>query len=110
LVLVFTKEIAMDVYNVGVEEPWDLPSDGYVWLVYSYDVYSQYEGGGEAIGLSEEDGMLYIYNLGHCSCYGPFDSVCVSMTVEEYLRPKDSVHDFDPKSDVDKKVRELLAK
>jgi hypothetical protein len=110
LVLLFIKEIAMDVYNVGHDElsEWDLEyAKGAVWFVYSYED-GGYDGSGEGVALMP-DGQLQCFNLSHCSCYGPMESG-IFTSVEEYLRPKDSVHDYYSKPEVEAKVRELLGK
>lgn len=44
--------------------------DNYEVFVSDYHIDS-YEGYGEAVGI--KDGYAYIYNLSHCSCYGPID-------------------------------------
>ncbi|MGL5582996.1 MAG: hypothetical protein ACRDCE_18865 [Cetobacterium sp.] len=36
--------------------------------------YGSYEGSGEAL-IVFNDGTLSLENLGHCSCYGPWDNV-----------------------------------
>lgn len=42
------------------------------WFVYSYE-YQWYEGSGFGIG---KIGDKYFYHeMGHCSCYGPFDNI-----------------------------------
>lgn len=101
----------MKLYNVGPDEPYgyEEKDDRYVWLVYWYEI-GDYCGDGEAVAFGK-DGLVYFYGLGHCSCYGPFDdwgSPGKGMTVEEYLRPKDSVHDLSVKGPVDEKVTKLL--
>ncbi len=104
----------MKIYNVGPDElsEWDFQDrlkEGYVWFVYYYEEGS-YEGSGEAVAL-REDGTLDLHNLGHCSCYGPMEEwpSATKMDVTEYLRPKDSVFDYEAMEAVDKKVRELLS-
>lgn len=64
----------MQVYQVGETalSEWDiedLPS-GCEWIVHDYE-YSDYSGGGYAVCKCGDE--LLIYNLGHCSCYGPLD-------------------------------------
>lgn len=44
--------------------------DNYEVFVSDYHM-DYYEGGGEAVGI--KNGYAYIYNLSHCSCYGPTD-------------------------------------
>jgi hypothetical protein len=103
----------MKIYNVGPDElsEWDFSDrlkDGYVWFVYFYEEGS-YEGSGEAVAL-REDGTLDLHNLGHCSCYGPMEEwpSTVAMSVEEFVRPKDSIWDYEAKDAVFQKVQELL--
>jgi len=80
------------------------------WLVYSYEDYDGYSGGGQAVALTN-DGMVLVKDLGHCSCYGPFDGWGDKpITVEELLRAKEDVHDLQIMEDVMVKVRELLGK
>lgn len=65
----------MEIYNVGPDAmtyggKW--PHRDYKWLVAWYEV-GDYEGWGEAVSF---DGTTYrLHNLGHCSCYGPEDSL-----------------------------------
>jgi len=99
----------MNVFNVGRDElsEWDMDyAKGAVWFVYSYEI-DGYEGSGEGVALME-DGRLQCFNLSHCSCYGAMEQGTFT-TVEEYLRPKDSVHDYWSRPEVEAKVRELLA-
>ena len=104
----------MRIYNVGHDElgEYDLaqiPHDEYQWLVYSYTIDS-YEGFGEAVALTK-GGEIHVHLLSHCSCYGPLDEWGRPRAVvspEEYLRAKDSVHDFGSLPEVEAKVRELL--
>ena len=101
----------MKVYQVGPDCPYDLPDqdERYEWLVYYYEDWG-YDGSGEAVALTK-DGYLQHYDLGHCSCYGPFDAWGNSSgqtTVEEYFRESDNIHDPDYKDEVKIKVAELL--
>lgn len=97
------------IYNVGTDVSYDLPSeDGLQWLVYSYSDYDGYSGGGQAVALWE-DGFVTVKDLGHCSCYGPFDSWGKdNITIEEVLREKDGIHDLDIMEDIMVKIRELM--
>lgn len=102
----------MKIYNVGVDElsEYDyneLPKD-LVWFVYRYE-YGYYDGSGEAVGMNSE-GKLLVGNLGHCSCYGPCEGMGQGqyITVEEFLRKKESIHDYDCSDSVKAKVLELL--
>jgi len=103
----------MKIFNVGDNKPHGLPSEqdeNFVWLVYYYED-GYYDGSGEAVALMA-DGRLQLLNLSHCSCYEPFEDWMNGqfVSIEEYLRPKDSVHDIEVKNVVDIKVRELLGK
>jgi hypothetical protein len=65
----------MQSYQVGQTEfsQWDaenLPSDA-EWVAYDYE-YSDYCGSGYAVCKCGNE--LLIYNLGHCSCYGPLEA------------------------------------
>lgn len=101
-----------EIYNVGDEECCDVYADEkFRWIVYVYENYG-YEGGGEAVGYNIEDGLLYVQSLSHCSCYGPMDdgfNGATKYTVEEYLRVKDNVLDYESMDCVKKKVHELLS-
>jgi hypothetical protein len=53
-------------------------------IVYHY-TDGGYDGWGELIGWNE-DGSLSVYDLGHCSCFGPTDEgPYETLTVEEYI-------------------------
>ncbi len=83
--------------------------DHYEWLVYDYWDQDGYSGDGEGVALGK-DGLLYVYNLGHCSCYGPFDSFGShdgGITVEKYLETENDATDpFNQK--VRDKVKKLM--
>jgi len=98
----------MQVYCLGDE--CETPSESsFVWYVYDYWEGS-YEGGGHAVGLGI-DGLLSVGDLGHCSCYGPMEVWSpTDMTIDEFFRPKDSVHDYDCPASIVEKVRELLGR
>lgn len=102
----------MRCFNVG---PDDLTSDlaqfedRYEWVVYWYES-GDYDGGGEAVAL-RKDGKIDVWNLSHCSCYGPLDEWDHKpdvYSVEEFLRDKENIHDLTVKSEVEKKARRLL--
>lgn len=109
----------MKIYQLGPDVPYELKyesygltegNDCYVWLVHDYR-NDGYEGYGSAVALSKGDGLLYFKNLDHCSCYGPMDGGMESsqkITVEEFLRVKDDVLDFDAPQVLKTKVAELL--
>ena len=102
----------MELYNVGVDEPYDLNyriEDCFVWVVYDYED-GCYDGNGTAVGLNKDDGMLYVKNLGHCSCYGPMEGGMLSgdkYTVEQFLAHKDNVLHYDAGDNIKTKVAEL---
>lgn len=41
-----------------------------------------YEGSGEALVL--RNGVVEHYDLGHCSCYGPFENACSRYPLHQY--------------------------
>jgi hypothetical protein len=96
----------MKTYQLGPDEPYDLPDDGFVWLIHSY-VSGDYEGHGEAVAL-QEDGKIRVWYLGHCSCYGPFESGGDLISVESLLAPKESIHDIDVSDEILQLVRQLV--
>lgn len=107
-----------DVYSVGPDELCDYEladvkkDDRYHWFVYWYQ-NGGYDGSGEAVGLHKETGLLHYINLGHCSCNGPMDDWVgdpAKMTLEEFLRPKDSIFDIDARREVQIKVRQLTGR
>lgn len=56
----------------------------YKKVVYHY-VDGDYDGWGELIALNNEN-LLEVFDLGHCSCYGPLDNAAYeTVTVQEYL-------------------------
>jgi hypothetical protein len=107
-------EIIMKIFSVG---PSDLNSDYelnkidenlFEFVVYWYED-GGYDGNGQLVAFSKEK-ELHVYDLSHCSCYGPLEAWGnpVKMDVAEFLRPKDSVHDYEFKKLVESKVKELL--
>ena len=104
----------MRVYNVGPDQLKDydlayVKEDGYEWLIYWYEE-GYYDGSGEAVAL-RKDGQLVIKNLGHCSCYGPmedWETGATIVSVGEFLKPKDSVHDITVMEAVMSEARKLL--
>lgn len=72
----------MEVYCLG-EDIGCPVGDNYVWLVYDYET-GDYCGYGEAVAL-DKDGNIHIWNLGHCSCYGPFEESAEVVSKERYL-------------------------
>lgn len=101
----------MKVFDVGPDPLADYEFEFYLdqsyeWFVYSY-CSSYYDGSGVAVGYKEGD--LYIYDLGHCSCYGPLENnYSDKISVERFLI-SDDIHDADiGDPDVKAKVLELL--
>lgn len=102
----------MQVYQVGPDVPYDLPEgdDRFEWIVHYYED-GGYDGSGEAVGLNKEDGLLYVKNLGHCSCYGPFDGGmdgADKYEVAKFLEDKDDIMSYDAGKEIKDKVKELL--
>lgn len=97
------------------EEPSEITADELTkfegeWAVVAY--YTEpYEGSGQMI-IKVGD-ALRLYNLGHCSCYGPLDEgfdddpkTFDVFTVEEFL--SGNIHKCSEYKSVNDKVRELL--
>lgn len=101
----------MQIYQVGPDAPYDLVEDDrFEWCVYWYED-GGYDGSGEAVALCKEDGLLYVKNLGHCSCYGPMDGGLDSgdkITRENFLSEKDDIISYDARKEIKEKVRELI--
>jgi hypothetical protein len=99
------------IYQIGPDVPYDLSEDErFEWIVHYYED-GGYDGSGEAVGLCKDDGLLYVKNLGHCSCYGPMDGGMESgdkYTVEQFLSDKDDIMFYDPGKEMKDKVKELL--
>lgn len=104
----------MKIYQVGPDTSYDVPgeeTEEYEWLVFWYKDEG-YDGHGETVAYCKGDGLLYVKDLSHCSCYSPFDwgmESGVKMTVEAFLKEKDDIHDYDARNEIKDKVRELLA-
>lgn len=101
------------IVNVGPDELGEYEFDKFPdfdFFVYYYeDHHEDYYGAGNAIGYFAADGKLRLYNLGHCSCYGPGDSECGDATV---VTPEEFFEDVQVSAGFEKlteKVRELLA-
>lgn len=105
----------MQIYNVGPDSFDESDFENilrdyeYKWIVVYYINYG-WEGDGELLALGM-DGVLHHKALGHCSCFSPLDEwdQCEKITIEEFLRVKDSIHDIEFREEVDEKVRSLLA-
>ena len=50
---------------------WNIDDPKLLLVVTNYEI-GDYCGSGDA--LLYRDGMIEYYNLGHCSCYGPFEN------------------------------------
>lgn len=76
----------------------------YDWIV-TYYTRVPYEGNGEAIAKLGD--KLYYWNLGHCSCYGPFDDNPEEIDISDIT--SNNIHNSPiSNSAVENKVRELL--
>ena len=64
-----------------------LNEDGLIWLVTDYES-GQWEGSGSAVGFNGIH--LLVYNLSHCSCYGPNEGGPESMSLETYFKNRES--------------------
>jgi len=99
----------MKVFNVGPDKlgDWELDRVGhaYRWFVYRYEE-GCWDGSGKAVGM-KEDGTLWLFDLSHCSCYGPLDNAPDQIDEDTLLSPT-SVYDPDVPAEVVAKVRELL--
>lgn len=62
------------LYKLAEQDGYEIKS---IWYRY---VHSCYEGNGSALILTNK-GWLY-WDLGHCSCYGPFDNFETGMFYE----------------------------
>lgn len=104
----------MQIYNVGPREFSEYQLDSMHghdcrWLVYWYQ-YDCFLGTGELVALGM-DGLLHCKSLGHCSCFGPLErwDAAYTVTVEEFLRTKKSIHDLEFRPEIELKVRSLLS-
>lgn len=73
--------------QVNLNEDPGQPEEGLIWFITDYE-YGNYDGSGSAVGFDGTD--LLVYNLGHCSCYGPLESSPDKLSVERY---KETRHD-----------------
>jgi hypothetical protein len=93
-----------NVYRLG-DDAYDLrASFEYEWLVYDYGI-GDYCGNGTAVALSK-DGKLYMADLGHCSCYGPFDGDWTEVKLSDFQT--DSIHDLGSSVTLEAVVVELM--
>lgn len=106
----------MKIYNIGPTELEDyelenIDQSKYQWLVYWYK-YECWEGDGSVAALGI-DNKLYFWNIGHCSCYGPFEEFLGNkndpniITIEQLKTDIDSIH-YSYNYEVTNKVLELL--
>ena len=101
----------MEVFSVGPDELSsyeidEVKNENAKYLVYSYENFG-YEGSGDAIVINNDNSLIH-HELSHCSCYGPFDGGGTSVSIEDVLAPKESVHEFDCAEEIKSKVKELL--
>ncbi len=101
----------MEIFSVGPDDvhSYELDrfsSDDIAYIVYWYEIYS-YEGDGDCVVIHHDNSMEY-FGMSHCSCYGPLEDSGVSITVEDIVSTKESIHEFDCKEEVKNKVKELL--
>jgi len=103
-------------YSVGPDELTDedqvaLSGGQYDWVVYWYENYG-YDGSGEAVGLLDGRRVLEIFDLGHCSCYGPLEDWQYGkwrvVSVREFMASREEVLCHWERLEVSRKVVELL--
>lgn len=83
--------------------------DNFDWVVYEYSI-DGYEGQGTAV-LLENNGTVWVKDLGHCSCYGPAEGTYdsgVKTNLEELLETKTSVHDLILSDNILVQIKELI--
>jgi hypothetical protein len=92
----------MKEYQLGNDDP-GLRND-YEWAVHHYDVG---DWSGSGTGAAYKDGKLYVWDFGHCSCYGPLEAGPDEYDVESL--DWDDLHTLSElDNDVRNKVQELL--
>lgn len=69
-------------YDVGPECPGSFDGDLYVWAITWYEG-GDYDGGGLAVSL-RKDGSVDVWDLGHCSCYGPLEGPSETVSLEKF--------------------------
>lgn len=85
-------------------DDWDLENlsgENYKAVLYDYHI-DWYEGEGQAICVLDEN-ICHVYDLSHCSCYGPLESN-YTITTLDALFNSDNIHDTDFYSDELKKL------
>ncbi len=102
----------MNIYNVG---PCELSFNDFDLIDFEFIVYYYetgcYCGSGEAVGFCKTDRLIYVKNLGHCSCYGPMDDGMKSgesYDIKYFLDHKENIHHYDAREEIKTKVEELL--
>jgi len=114
----------MIIYKLKDECEIETHRTDFDWCVYYYeDHMDEYYGSGTSVAYSSKENLLYVKNLGHCSCFGPMDTgyyteeVGVGVEGGEAITPEDFLKEApDPKSMLTenedvliyKKVKELL--
>lgn len=83
---------ALHIY--GDDMPYD--SDSFInnSLIFVTDYDSDiYDGRGYAL-VQNMEGAVELYNLSHCSCYGPLDSgpILTWKSVEDFINDNDVLH------------------
>lgn len=117
--------VGPDELNISDEEIEN--ASIFKWQVYHY-TSEPYEGHGDIVAYDPKDNMLYYSGLNHCSCYGPeiitgYPATRVNIlgdvvsandvfqiTIEEFFRDKEDIHEQDFCKEIKDKVRELLSK
>lgn len=62
--------------------------EGCRWVITEY-TSGDYEGSGQAVAMYDDD-KIYIFGLGHCSCYGPTENLDPEVyPVEDFLKRMD---------------------
>jgi hypothetical protein len=85
------KKIMKLVKQIDLNEN---PGDLYAILAVTDYSCGAYDGYGEAIALEDDSGQLVVrvYNLSHCSCFGPLENAAIeSCTLTEYQEKRDNV-------------------
>ncbi len=84
------------------EEPSGYSDDDIIVTDYTTGYY---EGWGDALVLKSN--KVFYYNLGHCSCYGPFESGGDEYSIEQFLELQKSARGEWP-DNIGAKFEELL--
>lgn len=73
--------------QINLNEDPGQPEGELFWFITDYES-GCWDGCGAAVGFDGVD--LLVYNLGHCSCYGPLEGGPDKLSVERY---KETRHD-----------------